>query len=144
MGVVARRGALGTGCPNLRAAGRRRRGSHHGPQGRLRLERVAQLVLPGQLDEGVDEGLEQRALDVDALDGAAGLAGIEEGAIHQRRQRGRQVIALERRDAPENPEQDQTGQRRSRCWFGENSVGARYELVGRKNFFIRLSRLRRI
>src|SRR5262249_32009278 len=47
------------------------------------IERIAQLVLFGQLDEALDELIVSIAMDVDALDGAARLAGVEHRAVNQ-------------------------------------------------------------
>src|SRR3546814_585356 len=56
-------------------------GLHHRPQCRPGIERIAEDVAAGQLDELLDEGLVEALVHVDALDAAARLAGIEEGAV---------------------------------------------------------------
>src|SRR5213076_1045751 len=47
------------------------------------LERVAEPVAPGKLDEALDERLEHGPVHVDALYRAAGLARVEVGAVDQ-------------------------------------------------------------
>ena len=47
------------------------------------VERVAEPVLPHLRDEGLHEAVVHRAVYVDALDPAARLARVEEGAVHQ-------------------------------------------------------------
>src|SRR3546814_8735175 len=56
-------------------------GLHHRPQRGLGVERVAQDIAAGQLDEALHEGPVEALVHVDPLDAAARLAGIEEGAV---------------------------------------------------------------
>ena len=58
-------------------------GADHGPQVGLGVERAAQLVLAGEGGEALDEGLVDILVHIDPLDGAARLAGVEEGAVRQ-------------------------------------------------------------
>ena len=76
-------GAAGDGIPHLGADGVGRGGAHHRPERGVRIERRSQAILLRQLDHAVDEFLVARRGDIDALDAAAGLAGIEEGAVGQ-------------------------------------------------------------
>ena len=46
-------------------------------------DRVAKLVGAGEGDRAFHECVIQRFMDIDALDAAAGLAGIEEGSVDQ-------------------------------------------------------------
>ena len=54
-----------------------------GSQGRARVQRIAQYIAAGQFDGALDEVIIDALVDVDALDAAARLPAVEEGAIHQ-------------------------------------------------------------
>ena len=58
-------------------------GAHQRAEGGGLVQRVAQHVLAGQLDEAFDEGRVELVVDVDALDAAAALPGVEEAAVDQ-------------------------------------------------------------
>ena len=58
-------------------------GAGHRTERRGLIERIAEDVLPGQLDESLHERVVARFVDVNALDAAAALPGIEEGAVDQ-------------------------------------------------------------
>ena len=60
-----------------------RLGAHHRAQIDAALQRIAELVFLGQRHGALDEGLVDVLVDIDALDAAAGLARIEEGAVDQ-------------------------------------------------------------
>ncbi len=62
---------------------RRRLRPHHRSQCGSLLERRAQHVLPGQIDESVEEVVPHLLVDVDPLDAAAALPRVEEGAVYQ-------------------------------------------------------------
>ncbi len=63
------------------------RGPHHGSEGRLRVQWIAETILPDQRYCALNEALEDLALDIDTLDPATGLARVEEGAVDQGRDR---------------------------------------------------------
>ena len=58
-------------------------GAGHRPERRRLIERIAEDILSGQLDETLHEGVVARFVDVDALDATAALPRIEEGAVDQ-------------------------------------------------------------
>ena len=60
----------------------RARADHRAERG-LDLQRIAEPVFPRQGDEPVNETIVDVAMDVDSFDGAAGLPGVEERAVHQ-------------------------------------------------------------
>ena len=66
-------------------------GAHHRSQIGVRVQRMAEAIGAGQLDEAIDEVAVAPALHIDAFDAAAGLAGVEKGAVHQIFYRRRQV-----------------------------------------------------
>src|SRR5205823_2825627 len=53
----------------------------HGPKRRLLVERIAEQVPPGEIDEAIDEGVVHVGMHIDALDAAAALAGVEIDAV---------------------------------------------------------------
>src|SRR5690606_24510015 len=59
----------------------RRRGAYERSEGRLRVERIAGYVASCALKECCEEAGVNGTLGIDAADAAAGLAGVEEGAI---------------------------------------------------------------
>ena len=68
---------------DLRAHFFRGVGAHHGAERRRGIERIAEPVVFRELDEAFDEGVENVALHVNALDRAARLAGVEERAVDE-------------------------------------------------------------
>ena len=60
-----------------------RLGAHHRAEIDAALQRIAEIVFLRQRHGALDEILVDVLVDIDALDAAAGLARIEEGAVHQ-------------------------------------------------------------
>ena len=56
---------------------------HHRPQCGRRIERVPEHVFTRQIGEPIDEAVVEPGMNIDALDAAAGLTGVEEGTIDQ-------------------------------------------------------------
>ena len=65
---------FGDRLPHLRPYLVGRLGANQWSEGRCRIGRISQSVLPGQLDEGLEETVVEILMDIDALDRAAGLA----------------------------------------------------------------------
>ena len=57
--------------------------ARHRPERGRRVERIADDVFAGEIDEAFDEIVIDARIDIDALDAAAALAGIEERAVDQ-------------------------------------------------------------
>ena len=75
--------ALVRGLVCLRAHDFGEASAGHRTERRSLIERIAEDILAGQLDESLHERVVARFVDVDALDATAALPGIEEGAVDQ-------------------------------------------------------------
>src|SRR3954463_129887 len=76
-------GALAHGFADLSADEIGRGDADHRPERRLRLGRIAEHIGARQRRGALDEILEQALVDIDALDAATGLPGVEEGAVDE-------------------------------------------------------------
>ena len=83
LGIDQRLGALARGLGDLLPDLVGGLGAHDRAEVDLAVERIAEAVLVGEVDEAVEEFLVDVLVHVDALDAAAGLAGIEHGAVDQ-------------------------------------------------------------
>ena len=81
--VNQRRSALCHGFGNLGAHKIGGAAAHHRPQIGVGIGGVAQAVLAGDAHKFGHKGVVCRLMHINALNAAAGLAGIKEGAVHQ-------------------------------------------------------------
>ena len=77
------RGSLRKRLVDLVSDELRRRQSHHRPERRRGMQGVAEDGARREFDERANEVVEQRLVDVDALDRATRLPGVEERAIDE-------------------------------------------------------------
>src|SRR5215467_6240069 len=81
-GINKRSGAFFERVGNMRASFLGGVHTNHWPQRSVGIERIAQLVFSGQFHETFDELMVNVVMNVDSLDGAARLTGVEHCAIN--------------------------------------------------------------